>query len=303
MAFHFPVMPRMFMSLRREEATPMYEILERTPDIPDNCQWGLFLRNHDELTLEMVTDDERDYMYAEYAKDPRMKINVGIRRRLAPLIDNGRDEMELLHAILFSLPGSPVLYYGDEIAMGDNVYLGDRDGVRTPMQWTGDRNGGFSRCDPNKLYLPVNAGWVYGYQAVNVERQIDQPDSLLQWTRQMLAVRRKYQALASGTFEDLGGSNPSVLAFLREHKDGTVLCVHNLSRHPQPVQLNLARRFHGHVPVELTGGAEFPQIGLRPYLLTLPGYGSYWFSIVPTGPAPAQRTSPEELVPVTAPED
>ena len=189
-------------------------------------------------------------------------------------------------SLLLSFPGTPIMYYGDEIGMGDNIWLADRDGVRTPMQWSVDRNGGFSRCDPNKLHLPVNAGWVYGYQAVNVERQIDQPDSLLQWTRRMVEIRKRYRALAQGTYEELPGSNPSVLSFLREYVNAegdteTVLCVHNLSRHPQPVQLNLARRFHNNVPVELSGGTAFPNIGLRPYLLTLPGYGSYWFSIVP----------------------
>jgi maltose alpha-D-glucosyltransferase/alpha-amylase len=259
----------------------------------------------------MVTGEERDYMYAEYAEDPRARLNAGIRRRLAPLLSSDRGQVKLFTALLLSLPGSPVLYYGDEIGMGDNIWLGDRDGVRTPMQWSVDRNGGFSRCDPQKLHLPVNSGWVYGYNAVNVERQIDQPDSLLQWTRRMLAVRKSYRALAQGTYEELGGSNPCVIAFLREHTDDagnseTVLCVHNLSRHPQPVQLNLSRRFHGHTPVELTGGTVFPNVGLRPYLLTLPGYGSYWFSIVPArqrlprarrqpvdGSAPIHHTLPD----------
>ena len=207
MAFHFPVMPRMFMALRREDATPIVEILERTPPIPENCQWGLFLRNHDELTLEMVTDEERDYMYAEYAKDPRMKINLGIRRRLAPLLDNGRDEIELLHAILFSLPGSPVLYYGDEIGMGDNIYLGDRDGVRTPMQWTGDRNGGFSRADFAQLYPPPLMDPVYGYQAVNVEAQLRTPTSLLRWLRRFIALRKEHPVFGLGTYEPLEPSN------------------------------------------------------------------------------------------------
>ena len=211
MAFHFPVMPRMFMALRREEATPIYEILERTPPIPDNCQWGLFLRNHDELTLEMVTDEERDYMYAEYAKDPRMKINVGIRRRLAPLLDDGRDEIELMHAILFSLPGSPVLYYGDEIAMGDNVYLGDRDGVRTPMQWTGDRNGGFSRADFAQLYAPPLMDPVYGYQAVNVEAQLRTPTSLLRWLQRFIALRKEHPVFGLGTYEPLAPEQPEDL--------------------------------------------------------------------------------------------
>ena len=214
MAFHFPVMPRMFMAVRREEATPIYEILAQTPAIPENCQWGLFLRNHDELTLEMVTDEERDYMYAEYAKDPRMKINVGIRKRLAPLLDNGRDEIELMNAILFSLPGSPVLYYGDEIAMGDNVFLGDRDGVRTPMQWTGDRNGGFSRADFAQLYAPPLMDPVYGYQAVNVEAQLRHSTSLLRWMRRFIAMRKEHPVFGLGTYEPL---TPSQRADLRPH--------------------------------------------------------------------------------------
>ena len=307
MAFHFPLMPRIFMAVKRESRTPISEIIKETPTIPSRAQWGTFLRNHDELTLEMVTGEERDYMHQHYAEDPRGRLNGGIRRRLAPLLTSDRGQIKLFTSLLLSLPGSPVLYYGDEIGMGDNIWLHDRDGVRTPMQWSVDRNGGFSRCDPNKLYLPVNAGWVYGYQAVNVERQSDQPDSLLQWTRQMLAVRKNYRAMALGTFEDLGGSNPSVLAFLREHTDDegnleTVLCVHNLSRHPQPVQLNLSRRFHSHIPVELTGGAQFPQVGLRPYLLTLPGYGSYWFAITPARahPVPVSRRAPEGIEEVAA---
>ena len=287
MCFHFPLMPRIFMAVRRESRQPISDIMAETPTIPTGCQWGMFLRNHDELTLEMVTGEERDYMHEHYAEDPRARLNAGIRRRLAPLLSSDRGQIKLFTALLLSLPGSPVLYYGDEIGMGDNIWLADRDGVRTPMQWSVDRNGGFSRSDPNKLYLPVNAGWVYGYNAVNVERQIDQPDSLLQWTRQMVAVRRRHRALAQGTFVDLYGSNPSVLSFLREYTDPatgeveSVLCVSNLSRHPQPVQLNLSRRFHNGVPVELTGGTAFPNIGLRPYMLTLPGYGTYWFSIVP----------------------
>jgi maltose alpha-D-glucosyltransferase/alpha-amylase len=304
MAFHFPLMPRIFMAVKRESRAPISDIIKRTPPIPSKCQWGTFLRNHDELTLEMVTGEERDYMHQHYAPDPRGRLNGGIRRRLAPLLTSDRSQIKLFTSLLLSLPGSPVLYYGDEIGMGDNVWLADRDGVRTPMQWNVDRNGGFSRCDPNDLYLPVNSGWVYGYQAVNVERQSDQPDSLLQWTRQMLAVRKKYRALALGTYEELEGSNPSVLAFLREHTNDegdteTVLCVHNLSRHPQPVQLNLSRRFHSHTPVELTGGARFPQIGLRPYLLTLPGYGSYWFAITPARQrsAPPARRAPEASQP------
>jgi maltose alpha-D-glucosyltransferase / alpha-amylase len=305
MAFHFPLMPRIFMAVRRESRHPITEILAQTPPIPAQGQWGTFLRNHDELTLEMVTDEERDYLYSEYARDPRMRLNAGIRRRLAPMVANDRNQIELFTALLLSLPGSPVIYYGDEIGMGDNVYLGDRDGVRTPMQWTVDRNGGFSRCDPSQLYLPVNAGWVYGFQAVNVERQQDQPASLLQWTRRMIEVRKRHPALALGEFHDLGGSNPAVLAFLREYVPGegqplantpdgseVILCVHNLSQHPQPVQLGLGQRFHGQVPIELTGSTVFPAIGLRPYLLTLPGYGSYWFRIVPSRKRNRQVTVP-----------
>ena len=247
MAFHFPVMPRMFMALRREEARPMVEILDRTPPIPDNCQWGLFLRNHDELTLEMVTDEERDYMYAEYAKDPRMKLNLGIRRRLAPLLDGGRDEIELMHAILFSLPGSPVLYYGDEIGMGDNVYLGDRDGVRTPMQWTGDRNGGFSRADFAQLYLPPLMDPVFGFQAVNVEAQLRSPTSLLRWLQRFVALRKEHPVFGLGTYEALETSNPRVFAHVRRHENDTVLCVHNLARSAQAVELDLSR-FEGRTP-------------------------------------------------------
>jgi maltose alpha-D-glucosyltransferase/alpha-amylase len=276
MCFHFPVMPRMFMSLRREEATPMYEILDRTPPIPDNCQWGLFLRNHDELTLEMVTDEERDYMYSEYAKDPRMKLNLGIRRRLAPLLDNGRDEMELIHAILFSLPGSPVLYYGDEIAMGDNVYLGDRDGVRTPMQWTGDRNAGFSRADFAQLYAPPLMDPVYGYQAVNIEAQLRTPTSLLRWLKRFIDLRKAHPVFGLGTYEPLTTSNPRIFAHVRQYEDDTALCVHNLARSAQPVELDLSK-YEGRWPEEMFGRTRFPRIGELPYLLTLAPRGFYWF--------------------------
>ena len=279
MCFHFPVMPRMFMSLRREEAKPMYEILAQTPEIPDNCQWGLFLRNHDELTLEMVTDEERDYMYTEYAKDPRMKLNVGIRRRLAPLLDNGRDEVELMHAILFSLPGSPVLYYGDEIAMGDNVYLGDRDGVRTPMQWTGDRNGGFSRADFAQLYAPPLMDPVYGYQAVNVEAQLRTPTSLLRWLRRFISLRKEHPVFGFGTFEPLEPSNPRIFAHVRRYEDDVMLCVHNLARSAQAVELDLSG-FKGRHPEEIFGRSRFPAIGELPYLLTLAPRGFYWFQLV-----------------------
>lgn len=253
MAFHFPVMPRIFMAVRRESRYPVSEILAGTPSIPDNCQWGIFLRNHDELTLEMVTDEERDYMYKEYAKDPRMRANVGIRRRLAPLLDNDRNQIELFTALLLSLPGSPVLYYGDEIGMGDNIWLGDRDGVRTPMQWTPDRNAGFSTCDPGRLYLPNIMDPVYGYQVTNVEAQMSNASSLLHWTRRMIEVRKQNPAFGLGVYNELTSSNPSVLAFLREYEDDIVLCVHNFSRFAQPTELDL-RQFETYEPVELLGG-------------------------------------------------
>ncbi|MFT7840956.1 maltose alpha-D-glucosyltransferase [Saccharothrix sp. BKS2] len=278
MAFHFPLMPRIFMAVRRESRIPISEILAQTPEIPAGAQWGIFLRNHDELTLEMVTDEERDYMYAEYAKDPRMKANIGIRRRLAPLLENDRDQQELFTALLLSLPGSPVLYYGDEIGMGDNIWLGDRDGVRTPMQWTPDRNAGFSHADPGRLYLPTIADAVYGYQGVNVEAQLSTTSSLLHWTRRALAVRRAHPAFGLGTFTELTCANPSVLAYLRAHGDDLVLCVNNLSRFPQQAEFDLAE-FAGSLPVELTGGVVFAPIGADPYRLTLPGHGFYWFAV------------------------
>ncbi len=278
MAFHFPLMPRIFMSVRREQRYPISEILSQTPQIPDGCQWGIFLRNHDELTLEMVTDEERDYMYSEYAGDPRMKANIGIRRRLAPLLENSRDQMELFTALLLSLPGSPVLYYGDEIGMGDNIWLGDRDGVRTPMQWTPDRNAGFSTCDPGRLYLPVIMDPIYGYQGLNVEAQMRTSTSLLHWTRRMIETRKRHPTFGVGTFTELGASNPSILAFVREFGDDRVLCVNNLSRFPQPVELDL-RRYADVVPVEMLGGMHFPKVGELPYLLTLPGHGFFWFTL------------------------
>jgi maltose alpha-D-glucosyltransferase/alpha-amylase len=278
MAFHFPLMPRIFMAVRRESRFPISEILAHTPEIPELAQWGIFLRNHDELTLEMVTDEERDYMYAEYAKDPRMKANVGIRRRLAPLLENDRNQIELFTAMLLSLPGSPVIYYGDEIGMGDIIWLGDRDGVRTPMQWTPDRNAGFSTANPGRLYLPPNQDPVYGYPAVNVEAQRDSSASLLNWTRTMLAVRRRHEAFAVGGFRELGGYNPSVLTYVREAGDEVMLCVNNLSRFPQPIELQL-QQWSSWTPVELTGHVHFPRIGQLPYLLTLPGHGFYWFRL------------------------
>ncbi len=279
MAFHFPVMPRMFMAVRREEAAPVYEILANTPEIPSTCQWGLFLRNHDELTLEMVTDEERDYMYSEYAKDPRMKINLGIRRRLAPLLDNGRDDIELMTAIMFSLPGSPVLYYGDEIAMGDNIFLGDRDGVRTPMQWTVDRNGGFSRADFAQLYAPPLMDPVYGFQAVNVEAQLRTATSLLRWVHRFIALRKEHPVFGFGTYEPIEPSNPRIFAHIRRFEDDLVLCVHNLARTAQAVELDLSA-FEGRYPVELFGRSRFPRIGEWPYLLTLAPRGFYWFELV-----------------------
>ncbi|MGH9151736.1 MAG: maltose alpha-D-glucosyltransferase [Acidimicrobiales bacterium] len=280
MCFHFPLMPRMFMALRQGRAGPITATLAATPEIPPGCQWGQFLRNHDELTLEMVTDEERDYMYTEYAKDPRMKRNVGISRRLAPLVDNDRRVAELLHALLFSLPGSPILYYGDELGMGDNIYLGDRDSVRTPMHWNPDRNAGFSRADFARLYLPPLMDPVYGYQAVNVEAQRRNPGSFLHWMRAMLGVRRRHAAvLGGGSLEVVDAANPAVLAFARRLGDDVVLCVNNLSRSPQPAELDL-RSLRGLVPVEVLGGAEFPVVEDRPYLVTLPAHGYFWFSMM-----------------------
>jgi maltose alpha-D-glucosyltransferase/alpha-amylase len=278
MCFHFPVMPRIFMSVRRESRYPISEILAQTPAIPEHAQWGIFLRNHDELTLEMVTDEDRDYMWGEYAKDPRMKANIGIRRRLAPLLDNDINQMELFTALLLSLPGSPVLYYGDEIGMGDNIWLGDRDGVRTPMQWTPDRNAGFSSANPGRLSQPLVMDPVFGYQAVNVEAELENSSSLLHWTRRMIHIRRQHAAFGLGSFTDLGGSNPAVLAYVREHGDDAMLCVNNLSRFPQPVELDL-RPFEGIQPIETLGGVPFPAIGELPYLLTMAGHGFYWFRL------------------------
>jgi maltose alpha-D-glucosyltransferase/alpha-amylase len=284
MAFHFPLMPRMFMGVRREQAKPITEIMAQTPEVPAGSQWGIFLRNHDELTLEMVSDEERDYMYAEYAKDPRMKRNVGIARRLAPLLDNDRRVAELFHGMLFSLPGSPVMYYGDELGMGDNIYLGDRDGVRTPMQWTPDRNGGFSTADFARLYLPSLMDPVYGFQAVNVEAQMRNPGSFLHWIQRMVHARKQHPVFGTGSYEPLEVANPAVLAYLRRQRrdDGRediVLCVNNLSKVAQPVELHLPE-LTGRIPVELFGRVPFPAIGELPYFVTLPSYGFYWFSLV-----------------------
>jgi maltose alpha-D-glucosyltransferase/alpha-amylase len=280
MAFHFPLMPRIFMALRQEDRRPIVEILEQTPELPEIGQWALFLRNHDELTLEMVTDEERDYMYREYARDARMRVNVGIRRRLAPLVDNGRRRIELLNSLLFSLPGTPVIYYGDELGMGDNIYLGDRDGVRTPMQWTVDRNAGFSRCDPARLYLPLIMDPVYGYQAVNVEAQQRNPSSLLHFMKQIIALRRQHKAFGRGTLEILKPRNRKILAYLRRWRGESILCVANLSRYVQPCELDLSA-FRGAVPVEMIGLTEFPPIGDLPYFLTLGPHAFFWFQLEP----------------------
>ncbi|MDQ3784237.1 MAG: maltose alpha-D-glucosyltransferase [Actinomycetota bacterium] len=279
MAFHFPLMPRMFMAARRQVRYPVVEILEQTPDIVEGSQWGLFLRNHDELTLEMVTDEERDYMYGEYAKDPRMKVNLGIRRRLAPLLENSRGEIELFHAMLLSLPGTPIIYYGDELGMGDNIYLGDRDSVRTPMQWTLDRNAGFSRADFAQLYLPVLLDPVYGYQAVNVESAQRDQYSFLQWIRRMLAIRRQHPVFSMGSLQMLHPANPSIFAYVRKVNDDIVLVVNNLSARAQAAELDLGE-YEGMVPVELLGRERFPQIGNLPYLLTFVRHGFYWFQLI-----------------------
>ena len=278
MAFNFPLMPRMFMSVRREQAWPIIEIMDQMPAIPATCQWALFLRNHDELTLEMVSDEERDYMYREYAKDPRMRLNLGIRRRLAPLIDNDRRQMELMHGLLLSLPGSPVLYYGDEIGMGDNFYLGDRNGVRTPMHWTGDRNAGFSRADPNQLYQPVLIDPIYHYQAINVENQLRMPTSLLCWLRRLIRLRKKYPAFGRGSLKFVPCENRKVVAYLREYEGQTLLIVNNLSANAQPAGLDL-RSHLGKVPVELLGNHPFPRIEERSYFLSLAPHSFLWFRL------------------------
>ncbi|MDI3255072.1 MAG: maltose alpha-D-glucosyltransferase [Bacillota bacterium] len=278
MAFHFPLMPRIYMALRQEDRLPITEIMAQTPEIPESCQWGLFLRNHDELTLEMVTDDERDYMYLAYSADPRMRINIGIRRRLAPLVDNNRRRIELLNSILFSFPGTPIIYYGDEIGMGDNIYLGDRNGVRTPMQWTADRNAGFSRANPAQLYSPVIMDPVWGYQAINVEAQHTDPSSLLNWMRNMIALRKLFPVFGRGSLKFLPSANRKVLSYVRQNSEQIVLCLANLSRFPQPVMLDLSE-FDGMIPVEMLGYVEFPPITKTPYSLTLGPYEFLWFEL------------------------
>ena len=278
MAYHFPLMPRVFMALHVEDRQPIVDILRATPPIPDACQWALFLRNHDELTLEMVDDDDRDYMYLAYSADPQGRLNLGIRRRLAPLMGNSRRRIELLNSLLFSFPGTPIVYYGDEIGMGDNMYLGDRNGVRTPMQWTSDRNARFSRADPARLYSPVIMDPIYGYQAVNVETQERDGSSLLQWMRNLIGLRKLFPAFGVGTLDFIEPANRKVLAYVRRDGRDTILCVANLSRSVQPVELDL-RAFAGVTPVEMLGYTDFPVVGESPYFLTLGPYGFYWFEL------------------------
>jgi maltose alpha-D-glucosyltransferase/alpha-amylase len=291
MAFNFPLMPRMFMAIRREQCWPLVEIMDQMPSIPHSCQWALFLRNHDELTLEMVTDEERDYMYREYARDPRMRLNLGIRRRLAPLVDYDRRQMELLHGLLLTLPGSPVLYYGDEIGMGDNIYLGDRASVRTPMQWSGDRNAGFSRADPSQLYHPVLLDPICHYQAINVESQLRSPTSLLNWLRRLLRVRKKYAAFGRGSLRFVPCENRRVVAYLREYQGQTLLIVNNLSAVAQAAELDLCS-YSGQYPIELIGNHAFPRINEGPYVITLSPHSFFWFRLSSSDTAAAPDSKP-----------
>ena len=301
MSFHFPLMPRMYMAIAREDRFPITDIMRQTPAIPTNCQWAVFLRNHDELTLEMVTSGERDYLWETYAADRRARLNLGIRRRLAPLLQRDRRRIELMNGLLLSMPGTPVIYYGDEIGMGDNIFIGDRDGVRTPMQWSIDRNGGFSRADPAKLVLPPIMDPIYGFQAVNVEAQSSDPYSLLNWMRRMLAVRQGHKAFGRGTQRFLYPANRKVLAYLREwsQDDGTeetILCVSNLSRSAQAVELDLSA-FSGRVPVDIVGGSVFPPVGHLSYLLTLPPFAFYWFLLASDSQMPNWHNPQPEMLP------
>ena len=279
MAFHFPLMPRIYMAVATEDRHPITDIMRQTPDIPETCQWAMFLRNHDELTLEMVTDRERDYLWNYYAADRRARINLGIRRRLAPLMENDRRKIELLNALLMSMPGTPVIYYGDEIGMGDNIFLGDRDGVRTPMQWSFDRNGGFSRADPERLYLPPIMDPVYGFEAVNVEAQSRSPSSLLNWMKRLIAARRSRRAFGRGSLRFCIRRTAKSSPICADTSDEIILCVANLSRSPQAVELDSAS-FAGGQPVELLGRSVFPTIGELPYLLTLQGHSFFWFDLL-----------------------
>jgi maltose alpha-D-glucosyltransferase / alpha-amylase len=299
LAFHFPLMPRLFMAVRMEDRFPIVDILAQTPPLPEGSQWALFLRNHDELTLEMVTDEERDYMYRVYANDPRARINLGIRRRLAPLLDNNRRKIELMNGLLFSLPGTPVIYYGEEIGMGDNIYLGDRNGVRTPMQWSADRNAGFSQANSQSLYLPVIIDPEFHYEAINVEAQQKNPSSLLWWMKRLIALRKRFKAFGRGSLEFLHPENRKVLAFLRRHGDETILVLANLSRFVQPVQLNLSA-YKGMKLIELFGWTEFPAIDEAPYPLTLAPHAFYWFTLQARSPAESRETSVEPALPAIA---
>ncbi|MDQ2083822.1 maltose alpha-D-glucosyltransferase [Xanthobacteraceae bacterium Astr-EGSB] len=295
MAYHFPLMPRIYMAIAQEDRFPIADIMRQTPDIPANCQWAMFLRNHDELTLEMVTDVERDYLWSTYAADPRARINLGIRRRLAPLMDNDRRKIELMNSLLLSMPGTPIIYYGDEIGMGDNIYLGDRNGVRTPMQWTPDRNGGFSRCDPQRLFLPPIMDPVYGYQAVNVEAQSKSLSSLLSWMKRMIAVRKTSKVFGRGTLYFIRPANRAVLVYVRQLGDEVILCVANLSRRAQSAEIDLSA-FRGRVPVEMIGQAHFKRIGDAPFVVTLMPYGFFWFQLVEEEGGSSEATMPIEWV-------
>ncbi len=296
MAFHFPVMPRIYMALAREDRYPITDIMRQTPDIPVNCQWAIFLRNHDELTLEMVTDRERDYLWQFYAADPRARINLGIRRRLAPLLERDSAKIKLLNSLLMSMPGTPIVYYGDEINMGDNIFLGDRNGVRTPMQWSPDRNAGFSTADPEQLYLPPIMDPIYGYHSVNVEAQSRRSTSQLNWMKRLIAVRKDHQAFGRGTLTFIYPRNRKVLAYLRTYEDETILCVANMSRAPQAAELDLGSH-KGRVPVELLGRAAFPPIGDLPYFIVLPGHGFYWFVLADESEAPRWHDPYEVTMP------
>jgi maltose alpha-D-glucosyltransferase/alpha-amylase len=293
MAYHFPLMPRIYMAIAQEDRFPITDIVRQTPDIPANCQWALFLRNHDELTLEMVTDVERDYLWSTYASDPRARINLGIRRRLAPLMDNDRRKIELVNSLLLSFPGTPIIYYGDEIGMGDNIYLGDRNGVRTPMQWTPDRNGGFSRCDPARLFLPTIMDPVYGYEAVNVEAQSRNIASLLSWTKRLISVRKSSQVFGRGSLSFIRTRNRSVMVYVRQYEHDVILCVANLSRSAQATEIDLSP-WRGRIPLEMLGRRNFPPIGEQPYVVTLAPYGFFWFNLCePSGEIESPSIAPE----------
>ncbi len=295
MNFHFPLMPRLFMALRMEDRYPIIDILEQTPPLPATAQWAMFLRNHDELTLEMVTDEERDYMWRVYASDPAARINMGIRRRLAPLLNNNRRKIELMNALLFSMPGTPVLYYGDEVGMGDNIFLGDRNGVRTPMQWSADRNAGFSRANPQRLFLPIIIDPEYHYEAVNAESQLANPSSLLWWMKRLIALRKNHPVLGRGEIQFLTPANPKVLAFLRQDENEQVLIVANLSRFAQPIELDLSA-FRGSTPVEMFGNVRFPTVAEDGrYILSVGPHAFYYFLLEPATAKVAESSAVPEL--------